>query len=54
MPLPETSELPTATQVTPAIVKIGNRYGVPHPQHLGKKKHGYGNYTNNKKNLFYF
>ncbi|XP_025417393.1 uncharacterized protein LOC112688436 isoform X2 [Sipha flava] len=43
MPLPETSELPTATQVTPAIVKIGNRYGVPHPQHLGKKKHGYGN-----------
>lgn len=47
MPLPETSELPTATQVTPANIKIGNRYGVPYVQYLGKKKHGPGNYTNN-------
>ncbi|CAI6367803.1 unnamed protein product [Macrosiphum euphorbiae] len=39
MPLPENSDLPTVTQITPAIVKIGQRYGVPYTQFLGKKKH---------------
>lgn len=46
MPLPETSDLPTVTQVTPAIVKLGNRYSVPYQQYLGKKKHGPGKYAN--------
>jgi len=39
MPLPENSDLPTVTQITPAIVKIGQRYGVPYTHILGKKKH---------------
>ncbi|XP_025200066.1 uncharacterized protein LOC112597992 [Melanaphis sacchari] len=39
MPLPENSDLPTSTQITPAVVNIGQRYGVPYTQLLGKKKH---------------
>jgi len=39
MPLPENSDVPTVTQITPAIVKIGQRYGVPYAESLGKKKH---------------
>ncbi|VVC33478.1 Hypothetical protein CINCED_3A018526 [Cinara cedri] len=36
--LPENTDVPTVTQMTPAIVKIGQRYGVPYWQSLGKKK----------------
>lgn len=39
MTLPEISELPPVTQNTPAIVKIGQHYGIPFTQSLGKKKH---------------
>ncbi|XP_050066744.1 uncharacterized protein LOC114126619 [Aphis gossypii] len=39
MPLPENSDPPTVTQITPAIVKIGQHYGVPFTHILGKKKH---------------
>uniref|UniRef100_A0A2S2P6J5 Uncharacterized protein n=1 Tax=Schizaphis graminum TaxID=13262 RepID=A0A2S2P6J5_SCHGA len=42
MPLPENSDVPTVTQITPAIVKIGQRYGVPYTQILEKKKHSPG------------
>lgn len=44
IPLPESTDVQPVTQMTPAIVKIGQRYGVPFTaQSLGKKKHKPGN-----------
>lgn len=43
MTLPVNTDVPTVTQMTPAIVKIGQRYGVPNWQSLGKEKNKPGN-----------
>jgi len=42
MPLPEDSDKPTATQLIPAVVKLGQRFEVP-MQSLKKKKNKPGN-----------